>query len=262
MMDVIALVWIYLLSSKHKAIRRKNWRRKQSVKRRKAFAKRQSEERVLFMLMLKMSCLVPPSKQFGPQNVAVNCGEHVVNTTFTPHDWFQIYLNGKNFHLRGYQEHATQIRHFTNPDRYVYYKYGSKNHPGGIADPTEGKFVPIMAMNTSRCHGTILNFYFSNSVYMKPMPFTPTGIKLWFWDENFPKTKLSTLLKTMMKEANISGNFTNHSLRVTGTTMLFDSGAIIQKHTGHRSLSALQMYERVTPQQQAMASNILANTPS
>ena len=78
--------------------------------------------------------------------------------------------------------------------------------------------------------------------YMKPMPFTPTGIKPWFWDENFPKTKLSTLLKTMMKEANISGNFTNHSLHVTGTTMLFDSGtpeAIIQKRTGHRSLSAL-----------------------
>ena len=44
-----------------------------------------------------------------------------------------------------------------------------------------------------------------------------------------------------MKEANISGNFTNHSLRVTGTTMLFDSGtpeAIIQKRTGHRSPSA------------------------
>ena len=51
----------------------------------------------------------------------------------------------------------------------------------------------------------------------------------------------------------------------TGTTMLFDSGtpeAIIQKHTGHRSLSALRMYKRVTPQQQAMVSNILANTPS
>ena len=84
------------------------------------------------------------------------------------------------------------------------------------------------------------------------MPFTLTGIKPWFWDENFPKMKLSTLLKTMMKEAN---NFTNHSLRVTRTTVLYDSGtpeAIIHKCTRQRSLSALQMYERVTPQQQAM----------
>ena len=54
-----------------------------------------------------------------------------------------FYLNGKNFHLRSYQEHATlrfsQIRRFTNPDCYVYYEYGSKSHPGGIADPTAGK---------------------------------------------------------------------------------------------------------------------------
>ena len=72
--------------------------------------------------------------------------------------------------------------------------------------------------------------------YMKPMPFTLTGIKPWFWDENFPKMKLSMLLKTMTKEANISGNFTNHSLRVSRTTMLFDSGipeTIIHKRTGH-----------------------------
>ena len=62
-MDAIALVRTYLLSRKHEAIRRKNWRRKQSMKQRKAFAKRQREERVLFMFMLEMisfSWLVPP----------------------------------------------------------------------------------------------------------------------------------------------------------------------------------------------------------
>lgn len=175
-----------------------------------------------------------------------------------------FYLNGKNFHLRSYQEHATlrfsQICRFTNPDRYMYYKYGSKTQPGGIADPTAGKLFPFQpCTNTSRCHVAILDFYFSkvpplaiksdSHFYMKPMPFTPSGINPWFWDENFSKTKLSTLLKTMMKEANISGNFTNYSLRVNGTTMLFDSGtpeAIIQKCTGHRSLLALRMYERAT----------------
>ena len=140
-------------------------------------------------------------------------------------------LNGKNFHLRSYQEHATlrfsQIRRFTNPDRYVYYEYGSKNQPGGISDPTAGKLFPFQpCTNTSRCHVAILDFYFSkvpplaiksdSHFYMKPMPFTLSGINPWFCDENFSKTKLSTLLKTMMKEANISGNFTNHSLRVTG----------------------------------------------
>ena len=121
-------------------------------------------------------------------------------------------------------------------------------------------------------HVGILDFTFLKSrhlpskvapfFHMKPIPLTPKCIKPWFWDKNVPKMKLSMLL---MNKANIPGNFTNYSLRVTRTTMLFDSGttaAIIQKHTGHRSLSALRMYVRVTPQQQAMVSNILANTPS
>ena len=74
---------------------------------------------------------------------------------------------------------------------------------------------------------------------MKPMPFTPSGIKLGFWDKNFLKRKLSTLLKTMMKEAVIL--LTTAYVLVTRTTMLFDSEtpeATIQKCTGHRSLSA------------------------
>ena len=48
---------------------------------------------------------------------------------------------------------------------------------------------------------------------------------------------------TMASEAGLSGNYTNHSLRVTGTTSLFDAGvpeAIIQKRTGHKSVDALR----------------------
>ena len=65
----------------------------------------------------------------------------------------------------------------------------------------------------------------------------------------------------MCKEANtIPGNFTNHSLRATGTTALFDAGvqeSVIQKRTGHRSLDALRCYERDTPRQQLAVSQIL-----
>ena len=55
-----------------------------------------------------------------------------------------------------------------------------------------------------------------------------------------------------MEDAKIPGNFTNHSLRATGTTTLFDAGvpeALIQKRSGHRSSKALRVYERVTPEQ-------------
>ena len=67
-----------------------------------------------------------------------------------------------------------------------------------------------------------------------------------------------------MQDASIDGKrFTNHSLRATGTILLFDAGvpeALIQKRSGHRSTKALRMYERVTPDQDLAVSKILHST--
>ena len=60
----------------------------------------------------------------------------------------------------------------------------------------------------------------------------------------------------------MEGNFTNHSLRAIGATLLFDAGVlemIIQKRTGHKSLDALRTYERVTPRQELEVAQILSN---
>ena len=64
----------------------------------------------------------------------------------------------------------------------------------------------------------------------------------------------------MFQEASIVGKFSNHSLRATGATTLFDANvpeAIIQKRSGHSSTRALRMYERMTPQQDLAVSKIL-----
>lgn len=68
------------------------------------------------------------------------------------------------------------------------------------------------------------------------------------------------MLIVMCQEANVEGNFTNHSLRATGTTALFDAGvreSLVQKWTGHRSLNGLHTYEHVTPSQELAVANIL-----
>ena len=71
-----------------------------------------------------------------------------------------FYLNGKNFHLRGIQEQSSlalsQIKRFSNPDRY---EHGSKNHNGGVNDLSQGKIVPIVGINSSRCHVAMLDLY-------------------------------------------------------------------------------------------------------
>ena len=68
------------------------------------------------------------------------------------------------------------------------------------------------------------------------------------------------MVKDMFRDARIEGRFTNHSLRATGTTALFNAGvrseAVIQKSTGHKSISALRQYERVTTTQSQLMANV------
>ena len=60
------------------------------------------------------------------------------------------------------------------------------------------------------------------------------------------------MFKDMCSEAHISGRKTNHSLRATGASELFEAGVpekIIKERTAHRSLEALRLYERTTNKQ-------------
>ena len=71
------------------------------------------------------------------------------------------------------------------------------------------------------------------------------------------------LVKDMCHEAGLKGNFTNHSLRATGASMLFESGcseALIKKRTGHKSLEALRKYERTTVDQIDAVSKVLSSS--
>ena len=52
---------------------------------------------------------------------------------------------------------------------------------------------------------------------------------------------------------------------MSGTSQLFEAGVpekLIQQRTGHRSLEALRMYERVTEQQELAVSKILSGEKS
>ena len=76
---------------------------------------------------------------------------------------------------------------------------------------------------------------------LSPLPFTPLGSQPWFFNNHCPVRKLQPLLKFMCAKAGIEGNSTNHSVRATSTTVLFDARvpeAVIQKRT---SLDALHV---------------------
>ena len=155
-----------------------------------------------------------------------------------------FFYNGKNFCLRGVNEHQnlrfSQIYRSTSPTKYTYVEFGSKNRNGGVADCSEGKVVSIVSTNTPFCHVSILDNYMEKlpldeitpdtKFYLNPLPFTPLGSRPWYFADAYPRKKLQGMLKLMCKEARIEGNFTNHSLRATGTTALFDAGVRTRVH--------------------------------
>ena len=137
-----------------------------------------------------------------------------------------FFYNGKSFALRGVKEQLDlrfeQFILMRDPDRYTYYEHGSKNHSGGVADKDMYllKIPPEMKP--------------SDQFYLQPLPFKPTGNKPWYWASPRPRKKLQQMVKQMFRDANIEGNFTNHSLRATCATQLFDAGvpeALVQKQT-------------------------------
>ena len=67
----------------------------------------------------------------------------------------------------------------------------------------------------------------------------------------------------MCKEAGLAEKKTNHSSRAAGVSQMFAANVperLIQSRTGHRSLEALRLYERLSHEQQQAVSQILTSS--
>ena len=192
-----------------------------------------------------------------------------------------FFNNGKNFCLRGGNEHRnlrlSQLRRTENG--YTYTENASKNRSGGLAQlHIKNKSVQIHENPEAgdRCHCRLLDLYISklppeavekDLFYVRPMEKVnkqpPTYERsVWYYSIPLGRNKLSQMVPEMCKLGNISGHKTNHSLRATGATELYEAQVpekIIQERTGHRSLECLRMYERTSDKQQQAVSNILSS---
>ena len=180
---------------------------------------------------------------------------------------------GKSFCLRGGTEQrnmkCSQLVRSSNPDSYTYVENGSKNNTG--ANPSEAnKVVPVYAdpQSCPRCLIYLLDLYLSklppmarekDILYLHPKKRAPAGDLPWYDAMAVGKEKLRTFIQDMCSDAGIEEKKTNHSLRATGASAMFNAGVpdkLIRDVTGHRS-TALQLYERPTVQQKQAVSRIL-----
>lgn len=188
-----------------------------------------------------------------------------------------FYYNGKCLCLRGGKEHRalkiSQIVRHDDPPRFVYTENGSKNRNGSFNQVRiENKVVPVLPCPEAgvRCYFSILEKYISklpptarekDLFYMRPLGDNVASKpgKPWYASQPCGENKLATMVKSMFSEIGVSGK-TNHSLRATGVSQMFQAGVpekIMQERTGHRSTEALRMYERTTTTQHIGVARVL-----
>ena len=185
-----------------------------------------------------------------------------------------IFMCGLYFALRSGQEHRSlvidQIQVIDCEHPYLIYTENvSKNHSGGLSHrKVQPKVVTHYSNkeNPSRCFVNLYREYLSHcpskrttqALYLTPLKIRKGTV----WYSNVPigHNTLSKTVHRLCKSANIKGFKTNHSLRVTTATRLFQSGIdeqLIMDRTGHRSLDGIRAYKRVSEDQEKEVSSIL-----
>ena len=189
-----------------------------------------------------------------------------------------IFYNGLYFALRSGNDHRQlrfspcQIELIENEGNTSYLQYTedtSKNRPGNVAP----KIVTHYANkeNPERCFVRLNKKYISHcpincksqAFYLQPLQ-TPRE-SCWYSDMPLGHNKLNKAVASICKEAGIVGFKTNHSLRATTATRLYQAGIdeqIVMDHTGHKSVDGIRSYKRTSETQRKNVSNILnSNTP-
>ena len=137
-----------------------------------------------------------------------------------------------------------------NGNRYFTYRedLGLKTNKGGLkhrkCSPKVVNVYPIG--NAVRCPVRILYAYFCklpinrmcSALYLRPR--TNYSGDYWYTNQPVGVNKLQAMVKIVCKEAGLTGFYTNHSLRSTAATRMYNNSCpeqVIQEITGHRSLA-------------------------
>ena len=146
----------------------------------------------------------------------------------------------------------------------------TKTNDGGLNQMRkERKIVWIYpSKNLNRCPVRLVEKYLGLCPvnYTKKPNFYLNTLKLphpkkWYSREVLGAHKVREVVKELLSSANIDGYFTNHSLRSTGGSRLFQAGVdrkLVKEFTGHRS-DAVDCYQITSDKQRESMSKILAS---
>ena len=194
-----------------------------------------------------------------------------------------FFYMGLNFVLRGIQgQHdlvQSQLERVpADVDVYndsVYYRYIefiSKNNQHRFKDiNSANKEVCSFAQpGRDRCLVKLLDMYLkylpsgSTALYLRPLAKFPSGTKKVCFSKQ--KVGVNTLRQIvpdiLCRLSGCSAKYTNHSLRATAITRMFNSGMsekVIAETSGHRSMKGLRYYEHTSTEQKKAVTKVVNN---
>ena len=142
-----------------------------------------------------------------------------------------------------------------------------KNNQGGLECKSKPKTVFIYeASNKARCPISIFKKYIGllpeskscRKMYLRCRK-NPTP-SVWYCDQPYGVNRIKANVKEICKEGGIVGNYSNHSLRATCASRMYDQNVpeqIIKKVTGHRS-DCVRVYKRTGDGLKRAASGVIA----
>ena len=192
-----------------------------------------------------------------------------------------LFVHGIYFALRSSHEHRhlrfepAQVELIDHPGEKAYLRYTediSKNNPGGLRGrKNKPKVVTLYenSQNPTRCFVRLFRLYQSkcpssrpkDSLYLRPLK-NPTA-HCWYAPRAIGHHTLDTTVSRICRGAGIKGFKTNHLLRVTTATRLFQAGVdeqLIMERTGHHSTGGIRTYKRTSAEQQEAISDILSRS--
>ena len=174
-----------------------------------------------------------------------------------------VFMCGMYFALCSGQEHRElrfsqlQINEREGKKSIIYYENAFKANSGGLKhQKIERKVVTHYENleNPSRCFVRLYQKYISHcpesaiekntAFYLSPLKRTKG--ECWYSSIPVGHNTLAKTISQMCQIAGITGFKTNHSLRVTAATRLFQAGVdeqLIMKRTGHRSVDGVRKYK-------------------
>jgi len=190
-----------------------------------------------------------------------------------------VYYTGLLFSLRSGVEHRSlrfRPSLFEPSNERAYLRYtedvSKTNHGGLKARKRETKVVTHYQNvdNPKRCFISLYKLYMSvcpkvrpdNVFYLKPLS-KPQG-ECWFSSVPIGHNMLQNMVPNLLKSVGVTGYYTNHSLKATTATRLFEAGVdkqLIMQRIGDSS-SAVRSYKRIGKKLRPLTSDILNKTIS